>query len=102
MVHLTLTERGIAFCTIGEMDGHRSLKRARVKHSNGQSVANAHEVADIDQGIDAGNIAFFGQTAQESLSSTAVLCWFYSKATQGTAPRSQRGNLAQRCVPDTL
>src|SRR5207249_8348396 len=84
------------------MDCDRSLHSTRIKYCDGQSIANADQVAKINEQVDTRNIAFFGQTTQEGLGSAAILRWLYTKATHGSTPRCQRFDLAEWCIADAF
>ena len=102
VAYFILAERCIAFGTIGEMDGHSTMHSASIEDRYGQGIANADKVANINERIDARNIAFFGQAAQQGFGCAAILRRVNAKAAKRTAPRCQRRNLAQRRIANTL
>src|SRR5580700_6453291 len=84
------------------MHSYRSLQDASLKHRYWQRIANTHQVANIDQQIDARNIALFGQAAQKCLRSTPVLRRIHSKTTKRTPPGRQGLDLAQGSAANAL
>src|SRR6266568_3926405 len=84
------------------MDCDRSLHSTCIKYCDGQGIANADQVAKINEQVDARNIAFLGQTTQEGFGSTTVLRCLYTKAAQGSTPCCQRFDLAKGSIADAF
>src|SRR5258708_7740579 len=102
MLDRSITKRGIFFRAVGEAYGDRTRDGSRIKDGDGQGVADADEVAEIHQRVDAGDVALLRQAAQQGLGGAAVLCWVHAECPKGIAPRRQRGDLAQRRRADAL
>src|SRR5581483_5799622 len=57
-----LAKNGVALCAVCEMHSDCSLDCAYIKYSDWESIPNANQVTDIDQHVDAWDIAFLSQT----------------------------------------
>src|SRR5438270_13585311 len=84
------------------MHRHRPLQDTPLKHRHRQPIADAHEIAEIDQQIDARNIPFFGQAAQKGFRGATVLSRIHPKTTQSTPPSRQGLDLAQGSAANAL
>src|SRR5579884_3614724 len=102
MIYLVASKRSVTLLATCDMDGQCTCYRAHIEDRCWQRVANTHQIADINQRIDTGNIAFFGQAAQQGLGCAAILCWLNAKFTERASPRGQRGYLAERRIADAL
>lgn len=49
---------------------------AKVEHGDGQRVADRHQIAAVDEGVDVGNVTCFGEPPQEHFRCDTVLCGF--------------------------
>src|SRR5579885_3617770 len=63
MACFRLTERRVTFGAVGEVDGNSTLQGARIENGDGQGVADADQITDINQSVDGGDVALSGQTA---------------------------------------
>src|SRR5579884_3449114 len=86
VVCFRLTERRVTLRAVGEVDGNGTLQDTRIENGDGQGIANADQIADINQSVDGGNVAFFGQAAQQSFGGAAVLCRLNAKRAHCRAP----------------
>src|SRR5215831_5305179 len=102
VIHPAFTERCVPLRPIGKMNCDASLQCARVKYCHGEHVANADQIAQVNQQVDTWDVAFLGQAAQQCFGSAAVLGWVHVKAAKSAAPGSQRLKLAQGRSADTL
>src|SRR5215467_3877834 len=84
------------------MDSHRPLQGTPLKDRHRQRIADTHEIAEIDQQIDARNTPFFGQAAQKGFGGATVLCRIHPKTTKSTPPGRQGFDLAQGSVANAL
>src|SRR5579859_719466 len=97
-----LSERGIAFAATGEMHGQRTIDGAGIEDGGGQRVADADQVAEIDQRVDGWDVALFREAAQQAFGGGTILCWLDAKGTKSAAPCRQRWQLTERRVSDAL
>src|SRR6266567_7734758 len=102
VIYPTFTERCVSLRSTGEMDCDAPLQRTSVKYCDGERVANADQIAQVDQQIDTWDIAFLGQAAQQGFGGAAVLGRIHAEAAKSAAPGRQRWDLAQGCSADAL
>src|SRR5258707_157788 len=84
------------------MHRHRPLQGTPLKHRYRQPIADTHEIAKIDQQIDARKSPFFGQAAQKGFRGAPILCWVYPELTKRPPPGRQGLDLAQGSVANAL
>src|SRR5882724_8724471 len=81
---------------------HRSLQATSLNDRHRQPITDAHEIAEIDEQIDARDIPLFGQATQKGLGGASVLRRVYPKPAKRPPPGRQRLDLAQRSVANAL
>src|SRR5205807_10619660 len=87
MIYFSLAQRCVALRAIGKVDGDCSLHGTAIEDGDGQRIANADQVTEINQQIDRWYIPFLGQTSQQGFSSAAILGGVHVKATKSAPPR---------------
>ncbi len=75
---------------------------ALVEDGHRQGVADAHEVGQVDERVDRGELALLGQAAQQGLGGGAVLGGVHAETAEDAAPGGQGGQLGERGLADAL
>ena len=76
--------------------GHAAL----IEHGDREAVTNADEVAEIDERVEARNLALLRQPAQESLGGAAVARRLDPEGAECTSPGGDAGELREGPVAD--
>ena len=76
-----------------QMHGDRADHVAHIEDRDGQRIADAHQVADVDQAVDAGDVALLLQAAKQRLGGAAMFGGVGAEAAKGRTPGRQRGNV---------
>ena len=67
-----------------------------VEHGDGHGVADRDEVPDVDEGVDAGDVAALGEPPEQRLGGVAVLGRLGAEPGEGAAPRGDLGHVRNR------
>src|SRR5579885_393538 len=84
------------------MHGHGPPQSASLEDCHRQGIADAHQVANIDQQIDARNGAFLGQATQKCFRGAPILSRVHSEIAKRASPGRQGLKLAQGSLADAL
>src|SRR5690606_12701884 len=88
-------EVGEGFRAFGVADGQPAYDAVEIEHRHRDGVTDRHEIADVDESADRGDVALFRQSTEQSLGRVAVLGRLGAEAAEGAPPGGYRWEIGQ-------